>query len=195
MDDEQEYIEIQLPSPAYAPLFGSLNYIEAEKIKFNIKEFLKDHKQELIFIDGTSPLLLAHSDLFENKKVFYAEKKLNNDTVEVTPYFFVPNALTPPTYYFILDTSSSMEEEERLPTVRKSVIKFAEALFQFQPNAIINITQFVDNTKKVGSYRKEDFDELCMEVYCLKADGMTNLFTTALEQLERLKESTQHNNI
>ncbi|AWN75598.1 vWA domain-containing protein [Legionella anisa] len=200
LDEEQEYLNIQLPSAAFAPLFNSLNYkylsIEGEQIKFNIKEFLKAHKQELILIDGNSPLLFAHSDSFEKKKVFYAEKRISEDTVEVTPYFFVPDALTPPTYHFVLDTSSSMDGEP-LTKLKKSVIEFADALFQFQPDAVINFTKFNSASEKVGmgSYRKQDFDELSKKINRLSASGQTRLFGTVSDQLSMLAQSTQHNNV
>ncbi|MCE0721690.1 MULTISPECIES: VWA domain-containing protein [Legionella] len=200
LDEEQEYLNIQLPSAAYAPLFNSLNYkflsIEGEKIKFNIKEFLKAHKQELIVIDGNSPLLFAHSDSFEKKKVFYAEKRISEDTLEVTPYFFVPDALTPPAYHFVLDTSSSMDGE-RLTKLKKSVIDFAEALFEFQPDAIINIAEFNSITQKVGmgSYRKSDFAQLSLNINKLSAAGATRLLGTVSDKLTALAQSTHHNNI
>ncbi len=200
LDEQQDYLHIQLPSPIYAPLFNTLNYkylsVDGEKLKFNIKEFLKAHQQELILIDGKSPLLFAHSDFFENKKVFYAEKRVSEDTIEVTPYFFVPDALSPPAYHFVLDTSISMKGE-RLTTMQHSVSEFADVLFQFQPDAVINITQFNSETKKVGmgSYRKADFAQLSNEIHQLKADGLTRLFGTVSEQLSKLSQSTQHNNI
>ncbi|HHT0593345.1 TPA: VWA domain-containing protein [Legionella anisa] len=200
LDKEQEYVNIQLPSTAYAPLFNSLNYkfmsIEGEKIKFNIKEFLKANKQELILIDGKLPLLFAHSDSFEQKKVFYAENRISEDTVEVTPYFFVPDAITPPAYHFVLDTSSSMEGA-RLDALKKSVIEFADALFEFQPGAVINITEFNTATTKVGmgSYRKSDRTQLATDITRLNATGTTRLFGTVSDKLTMLSQSTQHNNV
>ncbi|CAM2849837.1 marine proteobacterial sortase target protein [Legionella steigerwaltii] len=198
LDEQQEYINIQLPSAAYAPLFNSLTYkymsIEGEKIKFNIKEFLKAYKQELILIDGKSPLLFAHSESFESKKVFYAEKKVSEDTTEITPYFFVPDALTPPAYHFVLDTSGSMEGE-RLTTLKKSVIELADALFQFQPDAVINISEFNSTTRKVGSYRKQDATQLTSDINKLRADHSTRLLGTVSDQLSMLVQSTQHNNV
>ncbi|QMT61530.1 vWA domain-containing protein [Legionella sp. PC997] len=200
IDEPQEFLNIPLPSAAFAPLFNSLNYkfihIEDDKIKFNLKEFLKSHKQELILIDGKKPLLLAHSNSFEEKKVFYAEKQVSEDTLEVTPYFFVPDALTPPTYHFVLDTSSSMEGE-RLTKLQKSVVEFADALFKFQPDAVINITEFNDETKKVGigSYQRKDLVQLSEDINGLRATGLTRLFATVSEQLSMLRKSSQHNNV
>ena len=198
LDEQQEYFNIPLPSSAFVPLFNSLNYkylsIEGEKIKLNIKEFLKAHKQELILVDGKSPLIFAHSDSFESKKIFYAEKRVSEDTTEVTPYFFVPAAITPPDYHFFLDTSRSMEGK-RLTTLQKSVIELADALFQFQPEAVINITEFNSTTKKVGSYRKQDFDQLSRDINSLSATQMTCLFNTVSEQLFSLAQSKQHNNV
>ncbi|WP_454782178.1 VWA domain-containing protein [Legionella sp. WA2022007384] len=200
IDEQQEYLSIQLPSFAFAPLFNSLNYknmsIEGEKIKFNVKAFLKNHPQELILLDGKSPLLLAHSKSFEDKKVFYAQKQVSEDTLEVTPYFFVPEALTPPTYHFILDTSFSMEGE-RLTKLKKSVIEFADALFKFQPDAVINLIEFNINTTNVGmgSYQTKDMVKLSDDVKSLRARGETRLFGTIADQLSMLMKSTQHNNV
>ncbi|WP_131783382.1 VWA domain-containing protein [Legionella gresilensis] len=200
LDKEQEYLNIELPSAAYAPLFNSLNYkymsIQNEEIKFNIKAFLNDHKQEIILVTGNSPLLFAHSDSFENKKVFYAEKKLSKDTTEVTPYFFVPDTLTPPTYHFVLDTSISMEGEP-LAKLKKSVNEFADALFEFQPDAVINLTEFNINTKQVGrgSYRKTDLSQLVKDVNNLNAGGTTRLYGTVSDKLAQLLQSNQHNNV
>ncbi|MGQ3890299.1 VWA domain-containing protein [Legionella sp. CNM-1927-20] len=200
LDKEQEYLNIQLPSAAYVPLFNSLNYkyltIEGENLRFNIKEFLKANKQELILVDGKSPILFAHSDTFENKKVFYAEKQISKDTLEVTPYFFVPNTLTPPTYHFVLDTSSSMNGE-RLNKLKKSVIEFADALFEFQPDAVININEFNNTTKKIGmgKYQKKDSYQFSKDISSLSTTGATRLFGTVSDQLTVLSQSTQHNNI
>ncbi|KTC91146.1 VWA domain-containing protein [Fluoribacter dumoffii] len=198
LDEEQEYFHIPLPSSAYAPLFNSLHYqymsIEGGLIKFNIKEFLKNHKQELVLVDGANPLLFAHSDSFEKKKVFYAEKKVSEDTVEVTPYFFVPDALTPPVYHFVLDTSGSMEGK-RLTTLKESVIKFADALFEFQPEATIHITEFNSTTQEPRSFQKHNLAGLTRYINNLSAAGITRLYGTVSEQLYMLSQSTQHNNI
>ncbi|CEK11373.1 VWA domain-containing protein [Legionella hackeliae] len=204
LDKEQEYFEIKFPSPVYAPLFSSLTYkyisIQDEKIIFNIKEYLKDHKEELILIDSKKPYLFAHSESFESKKIFYAEKKVSDDTVEVTPFFFVPSSLTPPVYHFNLDTSDSMGttdsmEGTRLKTLKRSVIQFAKALFEFQPDAVINLSQFNDTTKNVGVYRKKDIDQLCDDVNKLRATGLTCLYDTTLKLLSYLAKSNQHNNV
>ncbi len=196
LDEQQENIEIQLPSIGYAPLFSSLTFktmiIEGDKLKFNIKELLKAHKQEIIVIEDKLPLLLSPLDYFENKKVFYAQKQVDEDKVEVTPYFFVPNAITPPVYHFVLDTSSSMSVE--LGTLKESVIKIANALFEFQPNSIITITRFDNECSKLGSYQKETYKQLCATINQLWACGSTCLFQTIKEQLETIQSSKNHNN-
>lgn len=198
LDEQQEYLDIQLPSAVYGPIFSALNYkylsINGEKIKFNIKEYLKAHKQELILIDGQSPLLFAYSELFENRKVFYAEKKVSADITEVTPYFFVPDALTPPAYHFVLDTSGSMFGKN-LDTLKKSVIELADALFQYQPDAVINISEFNTENRTVGNFRKQDMSRLKYEVNRLSADGSTRLYATVVDQLAMLTHSKLHNNI
>ncbi|MGC1181971.1 VWA domain-containing protein [Legionella sp.] len=197
VQDQQQEFNIQL-DPIYTPIFKSLNYkyltVDNDKIKFNMQEFLKAHPQELVLIDKKSPSLIIPSELFENKKVFYAEKSVDEDTIEVTPYFFVPNTLIPPVYHFVLDTSESMNNE-RLNLVKKSVIELADALFQFQPNAGIHITEFNTTTTKLGHYQKENFAELTQNINSLKASGATRLFGAIHDQLSLLLESTQHNNV
>ncbi|KTD02106.1 VWA domain-containing protein [Legionella feeleii] len=182
LDAEQEYLDIKLPSIAYAPLFGSLTYkylkLDGETLKFNVKEFLKDHREELVLIDGEAPLLLCDAEQFEKKKVFYAQKRLDENEVEVTPHVFIPYAAKPPAYTFVLDTSGSMDEKygtygTRLQQLQKSVIKFAEALYAFHPDATINIKQFNNTIGHVGSYKKGDLTTLRMQVNGLKAKGGT----------------------
>ncbi|WP_019217455.1 VWA domain-containing protein [Legionella tunisiensis] len=206
LDVEQEYLDIKLPSMAYAPLFGSLTYkymnLEGETLRFNVKEFLKEHSEELVLIDGQAPLLLCDAAQFEKKKVFYAQKRLNENEVEVTPHVFIPFAATPPTYTFVLDTSGSMKTkygthgtETRLKMLQKSVIKFAEALYEFHPDATINIKQFNNTTENVGSYKKRDLVTLRMQVNGLKPNGSTSLFTATTNQLSSFSNSTKHNNV
>lgn len=204
LDSEQEYLDIQLPSTAYAPLFGSLTYkymkLEGETLRFNVKEFLKDHREELVLIDGEAPLLLCDAAQFEKKKVFYAQKRLNENEVEVTPHAFIPSAAKPPVYTFVLDTSGSMGTKydgtkTRLQLLQKSVIKFAEALYAFHPDATINIKQFNNTTENVGSYKKGDLVALRMQVNGLAASGSTSLFSATTNQLSSFSSSTKHNNV
>ncbi|STX37916.1 VWA domain-containing protein [Legionella feeleii] len=204
LDAEQEYLDIKLPSIAYAPLFGSLTYkylkLDGETLKFNVKEFLKDHREELVLIDGEAPLLLCDAEQFEKKKVFYAQKRLDENEVEVTPHVFIPYAAKPPAYTFVLDTSGSMVEKfgtygTRLQQLQKSVIKFAEALYAFHPDATINIKQFNNTIGHVGSYKKGDLTTLRMQVNGLKAEGGTNLFTATINQLSSFSSSTKHTNV
>ncbi|KTD17345.1 VWA domain-containing protein [Legionella jordanis] len=198
LDEHQECFEIPLPQPAYASIFRCLNYkylqIEDDKIKFNIKEFLKDHKEEIILIDAGNPLLLVHSQLFENKKIFYAQKPISEDEVEVTPYMLVPQAITPPTYHFVLDTSGSMAGE-KLKILKKSVTEFSEALFHFEPEARLDLVEFNTTCKPIGNYRRENFGQLCEHVNALGADGLTHLYATSLNKLEYLMQSANHNNV
>lgn len=206
LDADQEYLNIQLPSIAYAPLFGSLVYkylkLEGETLRLNLKEFLKDHRDELVLIDGKAPLVLCEAAQFEKKKVFYAQKELSETKVEVTPHAFIPYAAKPPVYTFILDTSGSMAEknvpqdpETRLQRLQKSAIKLAEALFEFHPDAKINIKQFNDETEEVGSFKSKDLATLRMRVNQLSVDGGTSLFTATLNELTSFSHSTKHTNV
>lgn len=196
LDEQQEYLDIELPEH-YVPIFGSLTYkymtLKDETLRFDLKKFLKDHREELVLIGDKAPVLLCDAAQFEKKKVFYAQKRLSADEVEVTPHVFIPPAAKPPHYHFVLDTSSSMEGA-RLAKMKESVLSLADALFKFQPDATIDITEFNSTAKKVGSYTK-DSRSLSRDVNQLKAVGATCLFGTTLEQLSTLAGSNQHNNI
>ncbi|RUR14883.1 VWA domain-containing protein [Legionella septentrionalis] len=197
LNKEKEYFEINLPEPVYADLFETLEYkyisVDSGKIKFNIKEFLNQHKEELILIEGPSSHLFMHSDLFKNKQIFYAERKINEDKIAVTPYFLIPNALTPPEYHFVLDISESMHGN-RLEVLKTSVMSFAKALFNFQPNAVINIIQFNDKIVKLGQYSKEQYNNLCLNVKAMQASGGTSLFKAVINQVAPLLTSRKQNN-
>ncbi|WP_058535116.1 VWA domain-containing protein [Legionella saoudiensis] len=199
LDEEKEHIEFELPEPAYAIFFNMLQYknlsIVDNKLRFNIREFLKSYPNELIAINSESPLLLINASAFEDKKVFYAQKTLETGELEIKPYFFVPYASSPPKYTFVLDTSGSMEEEDRLDTLKQSVITFAEALFLFQPQATISIIEFNTTHRTVGNYTKDELDKLQRNVNVLSPHGSTCLYEVSKEQLELLSRSDNHTNV
>jgi hypothetical protein len=204
-NEEQEFLDIPLPSPAYASLFSLLNYhyliVKGDTLRFDIKDYLKAHREELFLIEGANPILFSLPLWFEQKQVFYAYKEVSADEVEVTPHIFIPRAAQPPHYHFVLDTSDSMgiaskqnPQRTRLQMLQESAIKFAEALFEFQPNAVIKITQFDSTIQQVGVYHKKDFPGLSQDITRLYPRNSTCLFATALEQLAALAGSKDHTN-
>lgn len=199
LDENNEHINIELPSAVYAPLFASLKYrylsVSGTRLQFNIKDFLLSYPNELILIEGKAPLLFTNANVFENKKVFYAKKQLEHGEFEVKPYFYIPKAVNPPEYHFILDTSSSMYAGMRLDTLKESVIKFAEALFEFHPRAIINITQFDTEVNFLNRYDKNKLSQLKIDVNALYANGTTALYQACQEQLDMITQSNKHNNV
>ena len=205
LDEQQEFLEVKLPSIIYAPLFGSMTYkhmsIAGDKIKFSIKELLKTYNKELVLIDGKSPLVLANSELFEKKKVFYSQKQISAEEVEYTPHIFIPISAKPPEYHFALDTSESMGVKDKqtkvspLEVMQYGAIKLAEALFKFRPDAVVIIKEFHTEIETVGSYTKETFFKLRRDVQNLVADGDTCLFNITLDEVSSIAKSQKHNNV
>ncbi|MFJ1267603.1 VWA domain-containing protein [Legionella lytica] len=199
LDEEKEHIEFELPESAYATFFNMLQYkhlsIVNNKLRFNIKEFLKSYPDELIAINSESPLLLINASSFESKKVFYAQKTLETGELEIKPYFFVPYASSPPEYTFILDTSGSMGFEGSLSTLKQSVIKLSEALFHFQPQAQISIIEFNTEPRTIGTYSNKRLSLLKGAINSLSAMGSTCLYEVSRKQLELLTKSTKHHNV
>lgn len=200
LDEQQEYLDIQLPKD-YVSLFGSITYrymtIKEQTLRLNLKEFLKDHKNQLILIDGESPIVLTDATLFERKKVFYAEKTLGTGEIEITPHVFIPRSVKPPIYTFILDTSSSMtkryEGGTRLESLKNSAIKFAEAIWDVYPGALIKIKQFNSSISELGSYNKSNLEAFSSNLNNLTTASGTALYSTVLSELSSLSKS--HNNI
>lgn len=199
LDDQKEHIEIELPSFVYASLFNMLDYqylsISGSTLRFNIKAFLKSYPNELIAINSGSPLLLINANIFESKKVFYAQTQLENGDIEIKPYFFIPHASFPPEYHFVLDTSGSMTTNNNLDTLKKSVIQLSKALFEFQPEAIINITAFNSSVTSLGCYNQRTLYRLQSDVNTLEANGSTCLYRVSNEQLNKIVQSKKHNNV
>lgn len=198
LDFDEQTLNVPLPTYAFEALFAAVRFrhmhAEHGQIKINIKALMKTHQDSLVYIEGESPTLLVHESAFAKKKVFYAEKRIDNNHTEVTPYFFVPSAIEPPLYHFILDTSSSMEYN--MQALKKSVIAVAEALFDFQPEANIRLTVFSDRTQLMGTFHKDSTWEFINAVNSLKANGGTRLYGTVVDALHALSEKNlAHNNI
>lgn len=195
LDAEHESLNIALPSIAFASLFASLNYdhihVENGQLRLDIRSFLKKHKKAIVCIEGVSPMFFIHTEAFAEQRVLYAQKRIDHDTIEVTPYFFVPNAITPPTYHFILDTSYSMNNMMGL--LKKSACSLAQALFDFQPKAKIAVSHFNSGTYSLGTFEKDTLANLINTVNQLSATGRTRLFGTVFDKLNALPQS--HNNI
>ncbi|WED44076.1 VWA domain-containing protein [Legionella cardiaca] len=196
LDKELEQITINLPNP-YGQLFACLEYnymhVSGNQVIFDLKKYLQNKPENLFLFEDKVPYLFAKTEAFERKQVFYAQKH-SKEGIEVTPYFFIPNASCPPDYHFVLDTSTSMEGN-RLETLKASVITFAKALFQFQPNAVIKITTFNSQINLLGTYNKEQITALESDVNNLNVNGNTCLYRVTSQQLIHIQESSRHNNI
>ncbi|MBN9230842.1 MAG: VWA domain-containing protein [Legionella sp.] len=197
-DPETKHLNIELGS-CFLPIFEALqseeiNIIDS-KFSIDISALLKtneDKTLDVLLIEESNPLILIRHELFANKKIFYAQKTLKNGNIEVQPFFHLPPDVTPPDYHFILDTSSSMYCH--MKEFKESVIRFAEALFEYQPNAKISLQFFntiVGDTKIFTYGELEDLKKVVNSFY---AYGSTALYKTVNKQLEQLAKLSLHNN-
>lgn len=205
---ESGEIEITLPDPVYASLLNLLKYPHLTftnngKLLINIKEYIKDI-QGVIKIEGLNssqmPLVFVHAKTFEAQRIFYATKALSTNEIEVTPYFFVPETTTPPTYHLVLDVSRSMDRTETvdsssLDLLKNSVKKLAYELFQYQPDAKVSLTTFSKGIHPKGLFSKKDFLSLYEIVDQLTCLNGTSLYEVTAHLLENTASSISYNNI
>ncbi|WP_347251454.1 vWA domain-containing protein [Legionella sp.] len=199
---ESNLFELTLPDPAYASMLNLLNYphlfVNAEgRLVFDLKKYLRNSPDKLIKITreetNEPPLLFLNSNALKKQQIYYATKELDEGRLEVTPYFFVPHAISPPNYHFILDVSGSMAGS--LPELKKSVKSLAQQLFAFQPDAQLTITTFSKGIKEIGVYRAGLLEQLNSDVDGLVTETNTPLYEVTANFLERIKSSNNQNNL
>ncbi len=194
-------IEITLPDPMYAQFLNILQYPNMKftsngKLVIDIKSYLKNIPTGVVKIEGLNdtqvPLVFLAAAL-KSKQMYYASKQLPDNTLEVTPYFFVPEASKPPVYHFVLDKSGSMGSS--LPDLRKSVIELAKQLFVFQPDAKVTITTFSNGVHHIGSYNRHHSLKLESDVKDILVASDTPLYEVTSDFLNLILKSADHNNI
>lgn len=189
--DDKSCFSIALPSHEIAALCES---VEDDCIKVNLKS------NELHFtIKGEYPMLIdgvlyVPSDLFAPRKIFYIEEEINEQEKKITPFVLTPNSIQPPNYIFVLDTSGSMKGKS-LNLLQQSVMRFAHALFEFQPNAVLSITRFNFKSSELGIYKKENLQQLEETISNLSAHSSTHLYEAIDQKINPLYLSSEHNNI
>ena len=189
-----------MPDPSYAGILKLLNYpsllINEQdgicRLAFDLKQYLQNHASFGVIKftqddPNASPLLLLNSYAMEAKKVYYATKELDDGRVEVTPYFFVPDAIIPPDYHFVLDVSGSMRAD--LSDLKQGVKTLAQQLFILQPNAQLIITTFSSEIKKLGVYGADQLEQLNSAVDSLIVESDTHLYEVTADFLDLIKAS------
>ncbi|WP_058493824.1 VWA domain-containing protein [Legionella worsleiensis] len=199
---ESGLLEMALPDPAYASMLNLLNYKQLSvspegTLVFDLKKYLHNTTAHMIKIiqddPKESPLLFLNTNILQARQMYYATQKLDDGRVEVTPYFFVPHAITPPNYHFVLDVSVSMESA--LPDLKKSVKSLADQLFVFQPDAELTITTFSRGVKQIGVYKVGDLERLYRNVDDLVAETHTPLYEVTADFVERISNADNQNNV
>lgn len=196
-DGQRECFNVTLPKYVLA-VFASLEWhaltVEKSTINVAVDVCLRAQPNAIVLIEKPEPLMLIHTSLLESKKVFYAEKQ-QGENVEITPYLFVPRTSYPPVFHFVLDTSRSMQNENRLPLLKQSVICFAKEIFAVQPQTTISITQFNGSINPAVTYGKDSLNKLEQDVESIKINAGTQLYGATLGQLQSLQNSDCHNNV
>lgn len=200
--EQSGLLEITLPSHQYAVILNLLQYPTMKcstdgKLIIDVNTHIKNMDQKILKFKGLnpsqSPLVYLKDEFLQKKKIFYSTKNLENNQVEVSPYFYVPDAPTPPTYHFVLDVSGSMESS--IKELKDSVNKLAEELFEFQPKAKLTVTTFSSNIHELGCYEKQDLQKLKEKIDRLSHLNQTALYQVTAQFLEKLDASNHHNNI
>lgn len=199
---ESSLIEIDLPGITNASLLNLTQYpvtgcTADGRFTIDIKKYLEDVPESIIKVEGCNetqtPLIFLKSSTLESQHLFYATKKLTGGAIEVTPYFFVPQGLTPPSYHLILDVSISMRKA--LTELKNSIKTLAQQLFEFQPTASLTITTFSDGVHFLGEYSKADLLALESDVMGIKVISDTPLYDVTSIFLDKILYSSVSNNV
>lgn len=201
---ESGLLEVKLPGTSYANFLNTLKYPHLSftgdgKLILNLKAYLKDYPAEVVKIEGLNanqlPLVFLNSLALERKQVFFATKTLGGNKVEITPYYFVPQASKPPAYHFLLDMSGSMSSDGKLDNLKLHVRSLARELFEFQPDARIILTTFSSDIKEHGEYTKADLPRFYLQVDSLNTRSDTFLYKASLDKIEKIKSNNNFNNV
>jgi hypothetical protein len=192
-------IFFNLPA-SFSAVFKELqldNIVVTEKgLEIDLENLLTHQTTDLGFLKldaDLSPMIILKSTALENK-IFYQVKDIEGDdeNVNVTPSFLVPRNLTPPKYSFMLDVSGSMQKS--LPALKKSVIKMAEMIFEFEPKAQIQLSVFHSDVYSKGKFVKAEHQGLIDTIKAMEVEGTTALFKAAETELDKT-DSQPFNNI
>lgn len=199
-----EALVTRLPHLAYGAMLDLLKSpyfkIVNDSVHFDVQHFLEVEDQsfaENLFILANKKNRSAHVILksagLEQTKIVYVRKEIDENHIEVTPYFCAPFALKPPTYHFLLDASCSMKDS--LGNLKKSALVLAESLFEFQPEATIRLKTFSSAVRDYGEYGKKDFSKLKTALNDIRASGLTCLNQVTRETITEFLKSNNHNNV
>ncbi len=204
-DIDSGEIIVTLPNPVYAQFFSMLDYeylhVEDGVLYFDLNKYLKTLDEDILVLDDgqhQAPLVFMRGESLEKSPVLYVANPVDGseDEVDVTPYFMVPKAVKPPSYHFVLDMSGSMNT--LLPSLKDAVLRMAEMLFEFQEEAVLNVSTFASDSdmaqKPLGAYNRGDWTRLKADIESLNTRGSTKLYRAALSSLSAIEQSqAQHN--
>lgn len=195
-------VECILPNESYASLLRNLDYpnirfTSDNKMLINVQAYLHEQSQGLVMLQGLNldapPMMLLATKTLESKKVFFHTEQLSSGKQKVTPYIFVPEYNIAQHYSFMLDISGSMRKN--LNRLKKSVFRLAEQLFDFQPNATIELATFNHNIVSCGTFSYSERDGFIASVEGLEAEGGTALYDAAANRIREIFRSGKNNHV
>lgn len=196
-----EYGIITFPMPtSFLAVFRDLQLkdvkVTNQGLQIEIQNLLKYQPTDLGFLQLESsqpPLIILKSSALK-QKVFYQIEELvdNPDKLKVTPAFLVPRNTTPPQYEFMLDLSGSMQTS--MQQLKQSCIAMANMIFEFEPNASIQLNTFDTDVRMGSTFFKKDFISLQYAIDNLSSQGLTALYKAAEMEFDKTN-SYQSKNI
>lgn len=178
-------LAVTTTSKEIGQLFTTLRHpqLQASNTQLGIKlyDYLSAHSAAIFLVQkgqGQPSSLFLNNQFFPKDQVLLSEESQADGSIKITPYMLVTQPITPPTYHFILDRSLSMEGE-KLRTAKNSLLKFAQILFQFAPNARLNINTFSDDSipLRPDAFRATDLNNgtLSRAIHGITTSGDTNI--------------------
>jgi hypothetical protein len=187
-----EYGIITFPMPAsFLAVFRDLQLkdvkVTNQGLEIEIQNLLKYQQTDLGFLQlepSQPPLIILKSSALAQKVFYQIEEVADNpDKLKVTPAFLVPRNTTPPQYEFMLDLSGSMQTS--MQQLKQSCIAMANMIFEFEPNASIQLNTFDTDVRMGATFFKKDFISLQYAIQNLSSQGLTALYKAAEKELDK----------
>ena len=193
---------IELPTFAIANLYAhlepSLVMTRERVVRLNFSHYLQQYSEALFLLDQgheNKPTLLLNSNRINLNQIFFTESKLRDDVIEVKSFMFAIKPTQSPEYWFILDKSGSMMDDNKLANLKQHVIKFAEALLTFDPAASIHLSVFDTQYSELGSFTQQTQQALINAIHLITPEGGTDITATAVELLKKIAADQKRHNV
>lgn len=198
-------LTINIPSTAIAQIFTSLKHellhTSDTQLGILLYPYISAQPDAIFLIDmgkKNPPKLLLSQQFFPKEQLILHEEPQMDGSIKITPYMRIVTPTVPPDYHFMLDISTSMIGTS-LQTAKKSLLHFAQILFQFAPNARLFINYFNMASHWLGSrpFLINDLQNgtLKREIDTIIAEGGTNIANASRQKIRECLLNQNQNNI